>query len=305
MFRSKIEKNNEGIYDFGLNNEVTKKVNNFYEPLPFPNYSKDDDKRKILDIGNKNYLSQNFKKFVGYGKTVLEVGSGTSQLSIYLAVNTNNKICAFDGTYNSLKQGKLFCEKENIKNVDFVRGDLFENFFENNYFDYIWCSGVLHHTKNPKKGFENIIRFLKVNGYVLVGLYNRYGRILTVLRQLVCKLFGEKILFFLDPYLRLLKKNKEKNKDKINSWINDQYLHPVESLHTIDEVLKWFKENNIEYYTSIPSCDFEKISKDDEKNFNLQDSKGDFFLRLFRQIQMIFTRLGKEGGLFIVIGKKL
>ena len=60
MFRSKIEKNNEGIYDFGLNNEVTKKVNNFYEPLPFPNYSKDDDKRKILDIGNKNYLSQNF-----------------------------------------------------------------------------------------------------------------------------------------------------------------------------------------------------------------------------------------------------
>ena len=54
MFRSKIEKNNEGIYDFGLNNEVTKKVNNFYEPLPFPNYSKDDDKRKILDIGNNN-----------------------------------------------------------------------------------------------------------------------------------------------------------------------------------------------------------------------------------------------------------
>ena len=37
--------------------------------------------------------------------------------------------------------------------------------------------------------------------------------------------------------------------------MQDQYLHPVESLHTIDEVLNWFKLNNIEYISSIPSCE--------------------------------------------------
>ena len=39
----------------------------------------------------------------------------------------------------------------------------------------------------------------------------------------------------------------------MNSWINDQYKHPVESTHTFDEVLKWFNDNNIEFINSIPS----------------------------------------------------
>ena len=50
----------------------------------------------------------------------------------------------------------------------------------------------------------------------------------------------------LDPTLRNLK-----NDEQINSWIRDQYMHPVESLHTIDEVIKWFDYNNIEFISSI------------------------------------------------------
>ena len=42
------------------------------------------------------------------------------------------------------------------------------------------------------------------------------------------------------------------NKEKIDAWINDQYQHPVESLHTIDEVLDWFKKNKIEYGFHYP-----------------------------------------------------
>ncbi len=52
-------------------------------------------------------------------------------------------------------------------------------------------------------------------------------------------------------------------KKKKKAWIRDQYLHPVESLHTIDEVLKWFEENNIEFINSIPSSDFDESNKED------------------------------------------
>ena len=34
-------------------------------------------------------------------------------------------------------------------------------------------------------------------------------------------------------------------------------MHPIESLHTLDEVLNWCKYNNIEYISSIPSSDFD------------------------------------------------
>ena len=63
----------------------------------------------------------------------------------------------------------------------------------------------------------------------------------------------KKIINYLDPTLRNLKLDE----DEKNAWIRDQYIHPIESLHTIDEVLNWFNNNNIEFISSIPSSDFD------------------------------------------------
>ena len=81
----------------------------------------------------------------------------------------------------------------------------------------------------------------------------------------------------------------------------DQYEHPVESLHTIDEVIEWFGKNDIEFISSIPSCDFKNY-----QNIDLfkKTSKGTIISRLFSQISMLFNNLGADGGLFIVVGKK-
>ena len=97
-------------------------------------------------------------------------------------------------------------------------------------------------------------------------------------------------------------KNLKLSDNEKKSWINDQYFHPIEELHTLDEVLSWFNKNNIEYISSIPSCDF-----DDNSNYeNIFEKKtpGDKYSRLINQFSMIFNKLGSDGGLFIVIGKK-
>ena len=107
------------------------------------------------------------------------MGSGTSQLSNYLAIGSNNKIFALDATFNSLKLGKDFSLGSNIKNVTFVHSDLFSDTFKDAVFDVVWCSGVLHHTKNPYKGFQQILKYLKDDGYVIVGLYNKIFRFKT------------------------------------------------------------------------------------------------------------------------------
>ena len=44
------------IYDFSIEDDVTKIVKNFYEETPFPNYKNADDKASLLEIGNKNFL---------------------------------------------------------------------------------------------------------------------------------------------------------------------------------------------------------------------------------------------------------
>ena len=129
-------------------------------------------------------------------------------------------------------------------------------------------------------------------------MYNKIGRLRTIIRKYISKLFGIKFLEIFDPTLKNLKISNEERK----SWIKDQYFHPIESLHTLDEVLLWFKKNDIQYINSIPSCDFE-VSHNYEDLFSIK-SKGSFYSRIINQIFMIFNRLGSDGGLFIVIGKK-
>ena len=111
-------------------------------------------------------------------------------------------------------------------------------------------------------------------------------------------MFGKNSVMLLDPVLRKIDK---KSKDKIEAWIRDQYEHPVESLHTFDEVLDWFDQNNIEFINSVPSC---SLSDDSEKSFFENNTKGTYLERFFQQLFMIFNKFGSEGGLFIFIGKR-
>ena len=131
----------------------------------------------------------------------------------------------------------------------------------------------MHHTENPYKSFKIIINNLKYGGYIVLGLYNRIGRTRTIVRKWFAKIFGIKLIEYLDPTLRKLKLDK----DQKHSWINDQYFHPIENLHTVDEVLNWFKKNNITFVSSIPSCDFElyqdysQIFKKNQSEIYIQD----------------------------------
>ena len=288
----------ENLIKFDISDKIVKKVTNFYTDSPFPNYEDSDDKSSINFKGEKNFLAREFKKFIGFNKDVLEVGCGTGQISLYFAIGTNNRIFALDPTIASINLGKEFSKKNKIENVRFINADIFDDIFNDEVFDFIWTNGVLHHTKEPSQAFDTITRYLKKNGFILVGLYNKYGRLRTIFRRYLYKLFGRPIVMFLDPILRKTKRNNIK---QIDSWIRDQYEHPVESLHTLDEVLFWFNKNNIEFISSIPNSDFSNGSL---KNIFNRSSKGTFLSRLFSQIMMLFNNLGSDGGLFIVIGKK-
>ena len=224
------------------------------------------------------------------------MGPGTCQLSMYLAIGTNNQIVALDPALESLKLGQKFAKLSNIKNINFVNADIFDDVLEENVFDFVWCNGVLHHTKDPYKAFKIILKSVKKDGYIIIGLYNKFGRIRTKIRKFFYKIFGKKLLMILDPMLRNIKTSEE----QVESWIRDQYKHPVESLHTFDEILQWFKSNNVEFISSIPLCDFTSVNE----NIFEENSTGNLIERILSQIIMIFSPLGGDGGLFVFVGKK-
>ena len=289
----------DGILSSKIDDRTTLEVSQFYSEAPFPNYQGYENSFVLSEIVTENNFLNDLKNHIRFNKRFIEVGSGTCQLSLAMAVGGNSLIVAMDPTKESLKLGKEFAEKNNISNVVFLNSDIFDDEVQDNFFDVVWCSGVLHHTKDSKKGFEIISKWVKKDGIIIVGVYNKIGRLRTNFRQLLYRLlrksdFSKKLVSFLDPYLR-----KNLSEEKKLAWFRDQYEHPVERKHSIDEVMSWFEENDISFLGSIPSTNFEF------KNISeMNGDKGTYLSRFFSQLAMLLSNLGGEGGLCIVVGKK-
>ena len=102
------------IIKLQINDDIAKKVANFYNNKPFPNYDDNDNRQSLLHKGNKNQLTCKFKNHVGFSKNILEVGPGTCQVSIYLAIGTNNQIVVFAPAQESLKLGQKFAKLNSL-----------------------------------------------------------------------------------------------------------------------------------------------------------------------------------------------
>jgi len=292
-----------GLEIIKLKNEYdlnTDSVKSFYKKNPFPGYKSIDNKFSILKKGNNNIIFKKLKNLFDNNKKILEVGSGTCQLSSFFAIGSTNEVCAFDATYESLDEGRKFAEKNKIKNIKFVQGNILQNNFKKNYFDLVLTNGVLHHTTDPYLGFKNSIHALKRGGVIVVGLYNSYGRFTTLVLRLIYKIFGKKFAAFLDPVTRNMKVEKKEKE----TWVEDQFNHPLETTYSFSEINKWFIENNINLISTVPSAtklNFLEIKENDLKKGTKNDLNK---FHILTEISMIFNSFGKDGGLFLFIGVK-
>jgi len=286
-----VEKDENKVNLSKLNN-----VKNFYTKYSFPNYNDFDDIQLFLRKTKDHHLSKLISEQIGENKKILEIGCGTGQLTNYLAATTFSKNAyGTDLSINSLKLANDFKKRNQIDNIKFVQMNLFKPCFKKNSMDLVISNGVIHHTYNPEKGFATVSDLVKPGGYLIISLYNYLGRLITLINKFFYKIFGNKGLIF-DKYL-----NSNISKRKKISWTQDQYNHPVESLHSMGEVLEWFKKKEISFVSSIPKIHGKfDIS---EKIFKEQ-SEGDFIDRFNTQFEMIFNYQSQEGGLFTMIGKK-
>lgn len=64
-------------------------------------------------------------------------------------------------------------------NIEIVQQDIESLKLPLNYYDYIYCNGVLHHTESPEIGLKKLVDVLKPGGELLLGLYENGGNFWT------------------------------------------------------------------------------------------------------------------------------
>ena len=269
----------------------------FYNEVKFPNYDGMDDFASLLDKSKRSTFFKKLDEEIPMFSKVLEAGCGTGQLSLFLS-RYNREIFSIDLSKGSLNLGEKFRKENNIKKLFFLMMNLFKMFFPKKYFDVIISNGVLHHTDNPRLAFIELTKYLKKDGYIVIGLYHKYGRILTKIRQSIIKIFGDRFKFLDEKNI-----NKNFSKEKRFAWFLDQYKNPKESTHTFGEVLKWFNEVNLEYISSIPFS-FSKDSLLHEKLFSKKKNTSKLNIIVNEINQAFSLQQIKEGGFFVVIGRK-
>jgi SAM-dependent methyltransferase/uncharacterized protein YbaR (Trm112 family) len=103
------------------------------------------------------------------GKIVLDVGCGVGRFcktaadfgaEVVIGIDLSNSV---DVAYENLK---------GYPNIHIVQADIFKLPFKQ-LFDYVFSIGVLHHTIDPRKGFQAIVHLLKPEGSVSVWVYSR------------------------------------------------------------------------------------------------------------------------------------
>ena len=135
------------------------------------------------------------------GEIILEAGSGSGRFTEQ-AAKTKAMVISFDYSVAVEANYQSNGDKDNVL---IVQADIYKMPFRKNYFDKIFCFGVLQHTPNPKKSFLNLVNYLKPKGQICVDIYRKL-----------------RLLFFTKYFVRIFtrKMNSEKLYQRCKKWVN-------------------------------------------------------------------------------------
>ena len=107
-----------------------------------------------------------------HGKDVLELGCGNGSLMVHMAAWSPARLVGVD-LGDSVVSAKNNLLLTGFQNWEVVKDDLV--LYENSGFDITYSIGVLHHLKDPKTGFESLLRNTKSGGRFHAWVYAYEG----------------------------------------------------------------------------------------------------------------------------------
>lgn len=265
------DKLREETYDYTkISNEIavlkqvkettSKRVKDFYEESPYPKYEFKETAKEYSNLNLDQYVNWMVTRKIDNVKIVkkpkiLIAGAGTGGPAIRFCTTFNNvEITALDLSLNSLAYGKRIAEENNIKNIEYIQGDILDIKKINRKFDLIHCTGVLHHMKDPEKGLKSLVDVLETDGFMQLAYYSEISK------------------KYLEPYRKMIKDNKYTSEitdirkfrsqiinspDKMEihrtvdfynlSMLKDLLFHPQEKFYNLGALKKIFELNKLEF----------------------------------------------------------
>lgn len=226
-----------------------------------------------FSLDQKNFLKTLLKKLNFdisqlKNKKVLDMGCGSGRFSVAFARLGPKQVYGVDLGDHGLKIGNKLSKKFNLKNLIFKKSSVLSLPFKNNYFDFVFCKGVLHHTGNLKKALNEFVRVINVNGYGYLYLYGK-GGIFWYSRKKMRKIMKNIPYEFTMNVLKLYGMPAERTVF-VDSW----YV-PIEEHVSKSFLENYFKYKNLKFKKYNKALPIELESMEKNKFFNLLYGDGE------------------------------
>lgn len=209
-----------------------------------------------ISIGDARSCGDIFWPATGYreGMNILVAGCGANQAARYALQHPTARVTGIDLSEASLAHGEKLKAKHKLDNLSLRRMRLEEVPGLDQTFDFIACSGVLHHLPDPVEGLKALGAVLDIDGVIFVMLYGRYGRAPVYMMQDLFRILGAtdqsdadialvKATLPLLPQEHPLRVYAKRSTDmKFDAGLVDLFLHKQDRPYTVGEVLELTKD---------------------------------------------------------------
>lgn len=180
---------------------------------------------------------------------VLDMGCGSGRYTIALSTLGAKDVTGVDFQAKSFAAAKEYCENNNLP-VTFREANVLDLPFDDEYFDFVFCNGVLHHTRSVSKGIGELHRVLKPSGKAFLYLYGN-GGFFWEMRIVMRRIFTRIPLDYSKQILTIIGMPS-------NRFIFcDTWYVPVETLTTRKSLETLLKKTGFEYEKVISRNKFD------------------------------------------------
>lgn len=160
-------------------------VRDQYEDYPYPQRESADEKQRLVApiteaLDRLNHYCYEGRQDYSNNFRALVAGGGTGDAVIFLAEqlrDTSAEIVYLDISSASMAIARERARVRGLENITWVNRSLLDlPELDLGLFDYVNCSGVLHHLEDPATGLSALRSALKEDGAMALMVYGTYGR---------------------------------------------------------------------------------------------------------------------------------
>lgn len=239
--------------------------NSTWKTLKIKNDPSNDYQKWINIIKSRLELNKLDKNFFN-NKNCLDVGCGTGRFSFCMS-NLGANVWGIDPGEDSIAEATSLAKKMGLEKITFLKQNAYELKFNDNFFDFVTCNGVLHHLDKPKAALKEIFRVLKKGGKFWLYVEGS-GGIYHDMWDLVYSSFEDV------PYQRTLEMCNLLNISDLHFWMDRFYAkYNLISFKENEERLKdiGFTEINRMKSSELFDMDIKMFNDDDSAKFKFGD----------------------------------